>query len=280
MVVVIGVQVVLFIIQALAAWSTGSVAIAASTLHVAIDGAVHLVALGGIWVATRPADPSHAYGYERYESLASLLIGMLLLVAVALIMSEAVPRLLDPEPNSSTGLGLLVMAVAAAANALLAVFLGRRGRHLRSQVLRSEGTHAWADSVTALAVLVAVGLAALGLPLVDPLMGLVVAGIVAWRGWGIVRTSADVLSDATAVDVDAVRSAALAVPGVRDCHMVRSRGETGHVRVDLHIHVAPDMTVGDAHTIAREVERRVRASDDGVSEVLVHVGPYRDGGGS
>jgi divalent metal cation (Fe/Co/Zn/Cd) transporter len=65
------------------------------------------------------------------------------------------------------------------------------------------------------------------------------------------------------------------VAGVLDCHAVRCRGEAGQVRVDLHIPVAPDLTVARAHEIARAVEEHVTATLDGVIEVLVHVGAAR-----
>jgi cation diffusion facilitator family transporter len=225
-----------------------------------------------VWLATRPADPRHPYGYERYEALASLLIGMLLLVAVALIASSALPRLADPQASRASAVGGAVMAVSAVLTGGLALYLRRRGRQLHSRVLRSEGVHAAADSLIALGVLAAVGASGAGFPLLDPIVALAVGGVVAWRGWGIVRGAADVLTDAAAVDTDAIRIAVLAVPGVRDCHAVRSRGEAGHVRVDLHIHVAPELTIVEGHRIAEEAEATIRRLDLGIAEVLVHLG--------
>jgi cation diffusion facilitator family transporter len=270
--ITIGLHIVLLVGQLFAASRTGSTAIEANAIHIGVDTAIHLVALGGVWLATRPADLRHPYGYERYESLASLLIGMLLLVAVALIASSAVPRLLEPEPSREIGPGVAVMATSALVSAGLAIYLHRRGTQLRSRVLRSEAVHAAADAAIALGVVGALALWAIGMPRVDPLVALGVAGVVAWRGWGVVRGAAEVLTDAAAVDHAAICAAALDVPGVHDCHAVRSRGEAGHVRVDLHVHVAGDMTVAEAHRIAEEVESRVLAVETSIAEVLVHLG--------
>jgi cation diffusion facilitator family transporter len=270
--VTFGLHLVLFAAQVVAAGLTGSVAIRANALHLGVDTAIHLVALGGVWFATRPADPRHPYGYERYEALASLLIGMLLLVAVALIMSGALPRLIDPQPSRATTLGGAIMAISAAATGCLALYLGRRGRQLRSRVLRSEGIHAAADALVALGVLAAVGAGVVGFPVLDPIVALAVGGVIGWRGWGVVRSAAAVLTDAASIDINAIRVAALAVPGVRDCHAVRSRGEAGHVRVDLHIHVARDLTIVEGHMIAKAVESEIRRLDLGIAEVLVHLG--------
>jgi cation diffusion facilitator family transporter len=133
--VTIGLHLVLLVAQAAAAGLTGSVAIGANTLHVGVDTAVHLVALGGVWLATRPADPRHPYGYERYEALASLLIGMFLLVAVVLIVSSVLPRRADPQASRASAVGAIVMAVSAMLTGGLALYLSRRGRQLRSRVL-------------------------------------------------------------------------------------------------------------------------------------------------
>ena len=170
------------------------------------------------------------------------------------------------------------MAGSAVATGALAVYLRRRGQQLDSRVLRSEAVHAAADTLTTLGVLVAVAAGAFGAAILDPLAALAVAGVVAWRGWTVVRGAAEILTDAAAVDTEAIRAAAQSVPGVRDCHAVRSRGEAGHVRVDLHIHVAPDLTIAEGHRIAVTVEEEVRRQDPGIAEVLVHLGAEQSAG--
>jgi len=230
--------------------------------------------LGGIWLATRPPDARHPYGYDRYEAVASLLIGILLLAAVALIVSTAVPRLLRPASLSASGVGLLVMGASAVTNALLAVFLGAQASRHSSRVLRAEAVHAFADCATALAVAAGVGLSAAGLLVVDPLVALAVGVIVAWRGLRIAWSAAEMLADAAVLDLGAIRAKAMTVPGVRDVHAVRSRGEAGRALVDLHIHVAPELTVDEAHVIAIRVAEVIAVQIAEVAEVLVHIGPH------
>jgi cation diffusion facilitator family transporter len=260
--------------QLVGAWLTTSVGITASALHVVVGTAAHIVALGGTWLATRPPDAKHPYGYDRYEAVASLLIGMLLLAAVGLIVATAVPRILQPEALSGSGTWLAIMAASAAANAVLGVFLRRQASQYRSHVLRAEAVHAFADSAAALAVAAGVGLSAAGLLRADPFVALTVAVIVAWRGFRIAWSAAEVLADAAPLDLESIRGLALSVAGVRDCHAVRSRGEAGRALVDLHIHVAPELTVEEAHVIAGRVVEVIEAQVAEVAEVLVHVGPH------
>lgn len=255
-----------------AAWITGSAGIAASAVHVSIGAVAHLVALSGIWLSTRQPDDRHPYGYERFESLSALVIGMLLLGSVALIVVVALPRLLEPERLHQAAWGAGLMVGSAAANGGLFVFLRARGIRLSSQILRSEGVHALADAVTAAAVLLGLGASNAGILRLDPLIALGLGGVVGWRAWGVIRAAADVLTDVMPVDVEPIRRTARAVPGVLDCHAVRSRGEAGRVRVDLHIHVDPNLTVREAHAIALEVERALIDQVGGIVEVLVHVG--------
>jgi cation diffusion facilitator family transporter len=270
--VAIAVHAVLAVALLVAAWLTSSVGITASALHVVVGTAAHAVALGGTWLATRPPDARHPYGYERYEAVASLLIGVLLLAAVGVIAATAVPRLLRPETLAASTVGLAVMASSAAANAVLAMFLGRRAARHHSRVLRAEAVHAFADFATALAVAAGVGLSAAGLLVVDPLVALAVGVVVAWRGVRIAWGAAEMLADAAPLDLESIRSLAMTVPGVRDVHAVRSRGETGRVLVDLHIHVSPELTVREAHVIAGRVAEIIEAEAAEVAEVLVHVG--------
>ena len=109
---------------------------------------MHLLGLAGIWLGTRPADPKHPYGYARYETLASMFIGMLLLITVVVVIRGSVDRLAHPEEVSAPLLGVGVMLVSAMASFSLHRFLRRRGRRFHSAVITSESTHAWADAAT------------------------------------------------------------------------------------------------------------------------------------
>jgi cation diffusion facilitator family transporter len=270
--VAVAVHTLLAVLQFGGAWLTGSAGITASAVHVSIGTAAHLSALGGIWLSTRPPDARHPYGYERFESLSALVIGMLLLAAVALIAIVALPRLADPERVEQTGWGAALMAGSAVANGGLFLLLRSAAERLSSRILRSEATHSLAGATTALAVLLGLMASRAGLPRLDPLVALAMGGVVAWRAWSVIRASAATLTDVTPLDVEQLRLTACGVAGVEDCHAVRSRGEPGQVRVDLHIHVDSALTVREAHDMARAVEETLRAEVGGIAEVLVHIG--------
>jgi cation diffusion facilitator family transporter len=154
-------------------------------------------------------------------------------------------------------------------------FLRRRGRQLPGAVITAESTHAWADAATDISIVAGIAASGMGLEQVDPIVGLAVAGLIAWRAISLVRGAAEVLTDVAMADPEEIRSVAGSVPGVLDCHAVRSRGSGGRMQVDLHIGVSPDLTVRAAHDIAEQVEKAVEEMVSEVAEVLVHVGVGR-----
>jgi ferrous-iron efflux pump FieF len=195
-----------------------------------------------------------------------------LLITVAVVVRGSVDRLTDPEEVSTPLLGAGVMLGSAVVSLGLHRFLRTRSRRLHSDVISSESTHAWADAATDVGIVVGIAVSGIGLERVDPLVGLGVAALIAWRAVSIVRGAADVLTDAAMINPDEITRIARSVPGVAGCHAVRSRGVGGRLQVDLHIHVSPELTVREAHAIAERVEKAVEDSVAEVAEVLVHVG--------
>jgi len=244
---------------------TRSVGMSADGLHAALDALASGIALVGISLAARSPDPRHPYGYERYESVAAMAIGGFLVLAFMRILGEALSRLWRPEAVAVPWSSLAIMAGSMLASGWLAWWERRQGRALGSDLLQADATHTGSDVLASLAVLIGLGAAAHGWPLIDT--------VIARAAWGILRTATHILTDTALVDVGAIAAVATRFPGVLDCHAVRARGASGRVRVDLHIHVDPAMRVADAHALTQTVVQAVQHQIPGVIEVLVHVGP-------
>lgn len=251
---------------------TGSLGMAADGLHSGMHALSGVVALVGAYLASRPPDPQHPYGYERYEPLAAMGIAMMMLLALLEILEGAWERLWTSEVPVATDLSFAIMFVTTGITLALAAWERRRSQDLSSSLLCADSARIWADTLVSLSVIIGLVAIRLGFSLVDTLVSLVVAGIIAWTAWDIVRGASRVLSDAAVGDVDRIAQVAQSVEGVKGCHQVRARGVAGMVRVDLHITVDPDICVKDAHRLAEEVERRVREQVGGIAEVLVHIG--------
>lgn len=225
-----------------------------------------------MYLASRPPDPQHPYGYERYEPLAAMGIAVAMILALLEILERAWASLWSPGVPAVTGLSFAIMFAATGLTLGLSAWERRRARQLSSTVLHADAARAWGDTLVSLSVIVGLVAVSLGFPFVDTLVSVAVAGIIAWTAWGIVHGASGVLTDAAVGDVERIAQVAAAVEGVRGCHQVRARGVSGMVRVDLHVTVDPAMRVDEAHRVAEEVGRRVREQVGGIAEVLVHVG--------
>jgi divalent metal cation (Fe/Co/Zn/Cd) transporter len=113
----------------------------------------------------------------------------------------------------------------------------------------------------------------IGYPIIDTLLAVIIAIMIAKLGLDIIRSSTRILTDAIAVDVDKVAQIVQQVPGVESYHHIRSRGQEDDIHLDLHIRVAPDMPLAQAHEVAHQVQRKLQQTIPGVRDVIIHVEP-------
>jgi cation diffusion facilitator family transporter len=239
-----------------------------------LDASSNVVGLVGIAVASRPADDGHPYGHRRFETLAALCIGVLILggmVGVVRGLFEGLAGTRPPPRVTWVSAGLVFFTVVA--NFLISRYEARRGRELKSSLLQADAAHTLSDTMGATAVLVSFGAVALGVGAADLVAAVVVALLIGQTAWGILRTNLGVLADRARLDPRAVRRVAMQVADVRGAHKVRSRGSADHVHVDLHIHVDPSMTVERAHAVTHEVAAAVRTAFPEVADVIIHTEP-------
>ncbi len=258
--------------------ATGALAIVADAFHSVVDSSSNLIALAGVWIGARPADQNHPYGHRKYETVAAMLIGAMLLVAAFEIGQGVVERLAGgAAPLEITPLTIGLMALTFAVNVGVVVYETRAGRRLNSQVLLADALHTRTDLYVTLSVIASLIGVRFGLPWLDPLVAGAVVILLVRAAFEIIRSTTKVLTDVAAADPERVTDAALSVPGVQLVRDVRSRGSADAVFVDLAVGVDPAMGAAQAHNLASEVERRVAQSVPGVVETLVHVEPEQAG---
>lgn len=253
---------------------TGSASMQADGIHSVFDSAGNVVGLVGIALASRPADEGHPYGHAKFETYASLVIGVLLLLAAFEVGSSAVTKLASGSYTAEvTPLSFVVMAGTLAVNLGVTTYERRCAKRLKSEVLAADANHTLSDALVSVGVIVGLAAVALGFPMADPVMALVVTLAILATAWDVFKHALATLSDRARIPEEDVRAAALAVPGVRDAHRIRTRGTEGEVYADLHVLVAPEMTVKDAHGLSERVERAVEERFPNVAEALVHIEP-------
>lgn len=251
-----------------------SASMQADGIHSIFDSAGNVVGIVGIVLAARPADAGHPYGHSKFETYASVAIGVMLLFAAFNVASTALSALLRHSFNAEvTPISFAVMVGTLCVNLGVTAYERRKARELRSEILAADASHTLSDALVSLGVIVGLALVSLGFEMADPIMALVVSAAILYTAYDVFKSALSTLSDHARIPEEDVVTSALKVDGVRNVHKVRTRGTEGEVYMDLHVLVDPDMTVKASHELAETVESHIRQSFPQVAEALVHIEP-------
>src|SRR5262245_51274430 len=184
------------VLKGVAWWVTDSVGLLSDALKSFVNLAAAVMAFSMLRLAASPPDKDYHYGFSKAEYLAAGVEGALIVLAAAGIIWTAVPRLLEPAPLDTPGLGLGLSIAASAINFAVARVLRAPGREHHSITLEADGKHLMTDVWTSAGVIAGVGLVYLtGWLRLDPLVALAVAAHIIWTGVGLVRRSVAGLLD-------------------------------------------------------------------------------------
>jgi cation diffusion facilitator family transporter len=251
---------------------TGSISMVADGFHSTLDGSSNVVGLIGLAIAARPPDDDHPYGHHKYETFATLGIGLLLLLAGWNVLQEAFARLSEGGSPEVTAASFAVMLVTLGVNVLVTRYEGEQGRKLKSHILLADAAHTRSDMFVSLSVIGSLVAVQIGWQWVDPLVAVLIVGVIGYTGLQIIWDASSVLADSAVMDPAAVEKIVLAVEGVKSCHKIRSRGTSQAIYLDLHIQVNGKMALEEAHRIGHLVQARLKA-ELGAADVIVHVEP-------
>ncbi|BDG60541.1 cation diffusion facilitator family transporter [Caldinitratiruptor microaerophilus] len=254
-------------------WASRSAAMVADGFHSLSDGTSNVIGLVGITLAQKPIDRTHPYGHKKFETFTTIGIAALLLFVAFEVVTGVVDRIRHPVAPSVTAWSFAVMLATMAVNAGVYLYESRAGRRLGSDFLVADSLHTRSDILVSLSVLAGLAGVRLGLPWLDWAVALVIAGLIAWSAWEIIRDGANVLCDAAVFDPAFIDPVVRSIPGVREVHQIRSRGRHDSAYVDLHVLVDPHLPVVKAHDLAHRIEEALKGRLPAVVDVLVHVEP-------
>lgn len=266
------------LIQIVIVVMSGSVALAADTIHNFADA---LTAVP-LWIAfalgAKPATRRYTYGFGRVEDLAGSFVVAMITMSAVIAGYEAIARLIHPQQIEHVGWVALAGLVGFIGNEWVALYRIRVGHRIGSAALIADGLHARTDGFTSLAVLCSAGGVALGFPLADPIVGLLITAAIL----AVLRTAArDVfrrlLDGVDPAMVDAAEQALAARPGVQAVRSVRMRWIGHRLHADAELDVDPALDLAQAHRIAHDAEHELTHTVPKLTTALIHAYPAEHG---
>lgn len=266
------------LIQIVIVVMSGSVALAADTIHNFADA---LTAVP-LWIAfalgAKPATRRYTYGFGRVEDLAGSFVVAMITMSAIIAGYEAIARLIHPQQIEHVGWVALAGLVGFIGNEWVALYRIRVGHRIGSAALIADGLHARTDGFTSLAVLCSAGGVALGFPLTDPIVGLLITAAIL----AVLRTAArDVfrrlLDGVDPAMVDAAEQALAARPGVQAVRSVRMRWIGHRLHADAELDVDPALDLAQAHRIAHDAEHELTHTVPKLTTALIHAYPAEHG---
>ncbi|MBT9260081.1 MAG: cation diffusion facilitator family transporter [Clostridiales bacterium] len=264
--------------KGLAGYLFYSQALLADAVHSLGDAVASAGVLYGMEVARRPADRVHRYGHAKAEPLAGLAMGSFLIVAGGVVAVEALVTLWRGEVSATPEWpAFWVAAAALGLKEVLYRWNVAVARRLHSPALMANAADHRSDEWTSLAAMAGVVGAQLGWGWADPFFALVVGGVVAHYGFGVLLENGSDLLDRQADEARQaeIRAKALEVAGVKGIDSLRTRRSGPFVHVDMEIRVGRHLSLVEAHRLAHDVMEKV-GSLDFVQDVVVHVNPERE----
>lgn len=266
------------LIQIVIVVMSGSVALAADTIHNFADA---LTAVP-LWIAfalgAKPATRRYTYGFGRVEDLAGSFVVAMITMSAIIAGYEAIARLIHPQQIEHVGWVALAGLVGFIGNEWVALYRIRVGHRIGSAALIADGLHARTDGFTSLAVLCSAGGVALGFPLADPIVGLLITAAIL----AVLRTAArDVfrrlLDGVDPAMVDAAEQALAARPGVQAVRSVRMRWIGHRLHADAELDVDPALDLAQAHRVAHDAEHELTHTVPKLTTALIHAYPAEHG---
>jgi cation diffusion facilitator family transporter len=267
------VNLLLFVIKLIAGIMSGSVSLISDAFHSVSDCVTSAAVILGFRFSHMDADEEHPYGHGRIESVTTLIIAILLVIAGIELARYSIGRLFDPQEIHVNMFILVGLVVTIIIKEMLADLSYQIGKEIDSSALEADGMHHRLDALSTGLVLIAIILQGLGLQGLDSIAGVLVAFVVIWSGYDLAKSTINQLigqappSELTQL----ITNTATSIPDVIDVHQlaIHEYGVTLHIT--LHIEICQSNSLLRAHDIAEKVE--IAIANVISSVVTVHIDP-------
>lgn len=244
-----------------------------------VESACDFIAVGltliALKVGRKPYDEDHPYGHGKVESLAAIMVSLIIGASGAWILYGAAHTIAFKGYSAPALVAVLAAAVTIVVKEALYRYSIRIGRALGSPALLAIARDHRKDAITSVATLVGVGAAYAGFEVMDPIAAALTSLFIFHIGYQTFRASAHELMDGQ-VEQELLRAIVLLaeeIDGVDQVHEIRARHSGQFLIVDLKLDMDPEMTVKRSHGIATEVKKRIFERFNNVGDVMIHINP-------
>ena len=254
----------------------GSTAVIAEAIQSGVDLIAAIIAFWAVRKARRPADGDHAFGHGKYDALSGAIEGVLIFGAAAMIIVEAIRKIMRGGEVEQLGLGAGIMAFSAVVNFLVSAQLFRVAKRTNSVAVEADGHHLRTDVWTSVGVLVGILLIQFtGIQILDPIAALIVACLILKAAWDITGKSFGELLDRRIPAADEKRIGEIIHDGHPhwiQFHELRTRRAGGFYHIDLHLVTCSDLHLDQAHALTDDLENDIRREFPG-AVIVSHLEP-------
>lgn len=256
-------------------------AMVSDAIHSLSDVFTTLIAYLGVRLSQKPADKEHPYGHERFECVASLVLGLILLLTGLGIGKAGLETILAGNYAALTppgAIALVAAIVSIAAKEAMFWYTRYYAKLLNSPAFMADAWHHRSDAFSSIGSLIGVGGAMLGWPVLDSLASVVICLFILKVAYDILKDALSKMLDTSRGEEydDRLRDYVLAQPDVLGVALLQSRTFGNRVYIDLVIQADGELTLRDAHAIAERVHANVERDFPDIKHIMIHVDPVED----
>lgn len=247
----------------------------ADGLHAISDSSSNIIAIIGIKLSMKKPDKNYRYGYYKFETIASMLIGILLCFITFVIFSNAVKFFISPKEIKTSFTSLLLLVVGLIINFFVYIIEMKKGKKYNSKILQVDALHTGSDCLLSLGVLISSVLITFGVnPIIDPIVSIIIGFVILKSAISILKETLQILIDINVIDEDELKTYVYKLSdNIIDIHKIRSRGNERYKYIDMHIIVPPYMTVKEAHDLNHLIERALIEYYGCYTDTICHIEP-------
>lgn len=261
-----------------------SSAMIADAIHSLSDFVTDIVVLIFVRISVKPQDASHDYGHGKFETIATFLVGLALMMAAIGIIEPGVRKLIlwwnGAELEAPSWIALWAALVSIAVKELLYQMTVRKGKALNSQLMVANAWHHRSDALSSVGAAIGIGGAIwLGQrwTMLDPLASVVVGLMLMKVVWDLLKTSMNELTEGSLSEEteQEIMELICSVPNVQEPHNLRTRRIGNHIAIEAHIRMDGNLSLNEAHEQATAVERKLKARFGDKTYVSIHMEPMK-----